>query len=229
MRKGTEKLADLMWRGMLIAVPIVLCVLAGLWYARTARPVFTAKAYVAVVAVNVGDTNAAVNYAQAYARIAPQGDVVNAAVAASKGTISADDLRKRVRAAASPDAPVIEITAESDTPVKAANLANTMAAGLLATTRTHTAATRMTLTSLSAAVPPTEPTSPRPALSAAVGAATGLLIGALLSRTAIGSAANRWLATRSARRGRRRGRLGRLTAPRPPEPVSGVPARPGQG
>jgi capsular polysaccharide biosynthesis protein len=232
MSKATDTLAGLAWRGLLIAAPVVACALAGLWYADTAKPVYTAKAYVAVVAVNPGDSNAAVSYAQAFARIVPQGDVVSAAVAASKNTISPDDLRRRIRASASPDAPVVEITAEGDTPIQAANLANTMASGLLTAARTHTATTRMSLTPLSAAVPPTEPTSPKPMLSAAVGAATGLILGALLARTGVGAAADRLLARRALGRARRRDKHAEPTLsppPRTPQTIAGFPTQPGQG
>jgi capsular polysaccharide biosynthesis protein len=231
MSKATETLASLAWRGLLIVAPVVLCALAGLWYADQAKPVYTAKAYVAVVAVNPGDSNAAVSYAQAFARIVPQGDVISAAVTASKNTISADDLRRRIRASASPDAPVVEITADGDTPIQAANLANTMASGLLSAARAHTATTRMSLTPLSAAVPPTEPTSPKPMLSAAVGAATGLILGALLARTGVGSAVNRLLSRRAMSRGRRRFTESEppLSAPRTPQSIAGVPTQPGQG
>ena len=150
----------------------------GLAYALLRPPEYTAKAYLAVVAENPGDTSA-VSYAQAYSRIASQGDALQAAADASNGSASAQELRRSVLAAASPDAPVIELTGTADSADRAANLVNLVANSLTKTANTHTGDTRVRVALLSAAVPPADPTSPQLPLAVAVGAAAGLLLGGL--------------------------------------------------
>jgi capsular polysaccharide biosynthesis protein len=163
---------------------VVLGALAGLGYALVRQPVYAANAYVVVVAQNSGD-NTAVSYAQAYARIAGQGDGLVAAVRDSNGQVSADDLRRTVRASSSPDAPVIEVTGSAYPATRAADLANLVANALISTANQHSTDTRVRLVLLGPAMPPTSPASPQPAIDIAVGAAAGLLLGglALLSRS----------------------------------------------
>jgi capsular polysaccharide biosynthesis protein len=156
----------------------VLGAVAGLAYALLRPPEYTAKAYLAVVAENPGDSSA-VSYAQAYSRIASQGDALQAAADASNGSASAQELRRSVLAAASPDAPVIELTGTADSADRAANLVNLVANSLTKTANTHTGDTRVRVALLSAAVPPADPTSPQLPLAVAVGAAAGLLLGGL--------------------------------------------------
>jgi capsular polysaccharide biosynthesis protein len=156
----------------------VLGAVAGLAYALLRPPEYTAKAYLAVVAENPGDSSA-VSYAQAYSRIAGQGDALQAAADASNGSASAQELRRSVLAAASPDAPVIELTGTADSADRAANLVNLVANSLTKTANTHTGDTRVRVALLSAAVPPADPTSPQLPLAVAVGAAAGLLLGGL--------------------------------------------------
>ena len=70
-----SQLRRLVGRALGLALPVAVFTAAGLTYARVADPSYTARAYVIVVATDLGDVNAAVNFAQAYARIAGQGDV----------------------------------------------------------------------------------------------------------------------------------------------------------
>jgi capsular polysaccharide biosynthesis protein len=156
----------------------VLGAVAGLAYALIRPPEYTATAYLAVVAENPGDSSA-VSYAQAYSRIAGQGDALQAAADASGGSASLQELRRSVLAAASPDAPVIELTGVAGSAERAANLVNLVANGLTKTANTHTGDTRVRVALLSAAVPPADPTSPQLPLAVAVGAAAGLLLGGL--------------------------------------------------
>ena len=127
---------------------------------------------------NPGDSSA-VSYAQAYSRIAGQGDALQIAADASGGSASVQELRRSVLAAASPDAPVIELTGTAGSAERAADLVNLMANGLAKTANNHTADTRMRVALLSAAVPPADSTSPAAALAVAIGAAVGLLLGGL--------------------------------------------------
>ena len=194
MSKMAYSVTHLVRRWWLVALLTVLGALAGVVYAMVRPPVYAATAYVVVVAEESGDSTA-VNYAQAYARIAGEGDTVSAAVARSNGKISANELRRSVRASSSPDAPVIDVTGSASRAGRAADLANVVAKGLISTANRHSTDTRMRLVLLSAAVPPADPASPQPMLDIAVGAAAGLLLGglALLSgsgRTAPGRSGN---------------------------------------
>jgi capsular polysaccharide biosynthesis protein len=175
---AAQMLRRLLRRWWPVAALVALGSFAGLGYALLRQPVYAAKAYVAVVAQNSGD-GTAVSFAQAYARIAGQGDVLVAAVRNSTGQVSAQDLQRAVRAASSPDAPVIEITGSASTARRAADLSNLVADGLISTANQRSTDTRVRLVVLSPALPPITPVSPRPALDTAVGAAAGLLLGGL--------------------------------------------------
>lgn len=168
----------LTYRWWPVIVLVALGAVAGLGYALLRQPVYAAKAYVAAVAQNTGDSSAT-SFAQAYARIAGQGDVLEAAVRNGTGQISVQDLQRAVRASSSPDAPVIEITGSGSTARGAADLSNLVATGLISTANQRSTDTRIRLVLLSPAVPPTAPVSPSPALDTAVGAAAGLLLGGL--------------------------------------------------
>jgi capsular polysaccharide biosynthesis protein len=167
-----------------IGLLTMLSALSGLAYGVASDPVYTANAYVVVVAQNPGDS-LIVSYAQAYARIADQGATLNAAADASTGTASVRELRQQVQASASPDAPVIEIAGSANSARRAADMANLVANGLAITANAQSADTGVRLSLLSAAAPPADPTSPRLGLDVAVGAAVGLLLGglALLAKT----------------------------------------------
>jgi capsular polysaccharide biosynthesis protein len=171
-------LMRLMRRWWLVGGLTVVGALVGLGYGLLRPPVYSAKAYVVVVAQNSGD-GTAVSYAQAYARIAGQGDVL-AAASGSNGTTSPAELRRAVRASSSPDAPIVEITGSGRSASHAADLANLVAAGLISTANRATSDTRVKLVLLSTATAPASPASPRPALDVAVGAAAGLLLGGLV-------------------------------------------------
>jgi capsular polysaccharide biosynthesis protein len=168
-------------RTWVLSLTVAVGFTAGYAYARLAPPNYTARAYVVVVAADSGDAGAAVNFAQAYARIAGQGDVLGLAVGTTNGTTTMDELARDVRAASSPDAPMIEVTASATSGPRAALLANAVANGLIATAAKQGTTTRMSLSMLSVAIPPTDVTSPpRPRIGAAIGAGAGLLLGILV-------------------------------------------------
>ena len=162
------------------ALLVGLGAIAGFGYAQVAQPTYVTSAYVAAVARDAGDNLAAVSYADAYARIARQGDVVNAAVKTSGGGVSSDELRRQVTTTTSPEGPVIEVTGAGSTPQRAADLANLVAAGVISTAGRNSDQTRVDLVLLSPAIAPPDPASPRPVLDVAVGAAVGLLLGGLV-------------------------------------------------
>lgn len=166
-------------RWWLTAVMALVGGLAGLGYAVLEAPTYTATAYVVVVKVNPEDNTSAVSYAQAYARLVRQGEVVSAATTASGGTATVSELRSSVRASASPDTPVIEVSGSAGTAERAADLSNLVAEGLVSTGKAQAPSTRMNLVLLSPAYPPPEPSSPRPVLSIAIGMVVGFLLGSL--------------------------------------------------
>jgi capsular polysaccharide biosynthesis protein len=191
MASTGEILTKLLRRWWVVALLAGLGAVAGYGFVRLADPTYIARAYVVAVARDPGNSTTAVSYAQAFARIVPQGDVVNAAAGASRGDASPAELRRQVQASTSPDAPVIEIAGSANTAEHAADLSNLMAAGLIGTANRHSADTRINLVLLSAADPPAEPASPRPVLDLAVGAAAGLLLGGLLVLAGSGRARTR--------------------------------------
>lgn len=148
---------------------------AGAAYAAIKTPTYTAKAYVVTIGAGA-EPIVALNYAQAYGRIATTGPVL----ATAGQTLGADRTGlNRVTASTSPDAPVIEITATGPSPSRTATVANAVANSLITLGDTRKGETRVGLTMLAAATPPARPTSPKPPMELAVGAAAGLLIGGL--------------------------------------------------
>jgi len=157
---------------------------AGAIYAAVKTPTYTAKAYL----VAAGDPIAALNYAQAYGRIAATGPVLTPAGA----TLGADRSGlSRVTASTSPDAPVVEISATGPSPVGAAAVANAVATSLIAVADTRKADTKVSLAVLAAATPPARPTSPRPPMETVIGAAGGLLVAGLAVLAGVGRPAPR--------------------------------------
>ena len=145
-------------------------------------PTYTAKAYVVAIG-DRGDSITALNFAQAYGRIATSGPVL-----AKAGTNLGSDQSglSDVTGATSPDAPVIEITATATTPVRSAAVANAVAGALVDYGTTRKADTHVGLSLLAAALTPAKPTSPRPPLELVIGAAAGLLIGGLAALAGVG-------------------------------------------
>ncbi|KJK54840.1 Wzz/FepE/Etk N-terminal domain-containing protein, partial [Saccharothrix sp. ST-888] len=94
------------WWPVVLAVP--LGALAGAGYGVLAHPSYAANSYVVVVPQGPGESATAVNFAQAYGRLAGQPQVL-AGAAAQLGRSTAV-LAGLVRGTTSPDAPVIEIT-----------------------------------------------------------------------------------------------------------------------
>jgi capsular polysaccharide biosynthesis protein len=170
-------------RWWVVALLAAIGAVAGYGFFRLTSPTYVARAYVAAVARDPGNNAAAVSYAQAFARIVPQGDVVNAAASLSAGRYAPAELRRQVRATASPDAPVIELAGSAGSAQRAADVANLMAAGLVSTATKHSADTRIAVVLLSAADLPAEPDSPQRDVDIAVGAAVGVLLGGLVVLT----------------------------------------------
>ena len=178
LRQSARQLARRWWP---VALAVPLGAVAGAGYATVAHPVYAANAYVVVVPQNPGEGATAVNFAQAYGRLAGQPQVLAGAATATGRTISA--LETLVHGTTSPDAPVIEITGTGPKPKDAVQSADAVAKSLVAFANTSSAETGVKLVPLAAAAEPEQPTTPSKQLDVAVGGAAGVLIGALVMMT----------------------------------------------
>ncbi|WP_371479018.1 Wzz/FepE/Etk N-terminal domain-containing protein [Kitasatospora sp. NBC_00315] len=178
LRQSARQLARRWWP---VALAVPLGAAAGAGYAVAAHPVYAASAYVVVAPQNPGDGASAVSFAQAYGRLAGQPQVLAGAAAATGRTVP--QLAALVHGTTSPDAPVIEITGTGARPKEAAQAADAVAGSLVVFGNTSTAETGVKLVPLAAAAASDQPTSPSKQLDVAVGAAAGVLIGALVMMT----------------------------------------------
>jgi capsular polysaccharide biosynthesis protein len=179
-------LRRLMHRFGLLLVLTVLGGTVGAVYSATKTPTYRATAYV-VVTADAGEPFAAVNFAQAYGRVVTTGPAAENATK-TIGAGAAADLA-RVTASTSPDAPVIEITAAGPDAGRVQVVANAVAQGLIDFAGTRKAETRVGVSMLAQATKPARPSSPKPPLELAVGAAAGLLLAGLAALAGVGRSA----------------------------------------
>ncbi|MEU1420459.1 Wzz/FepE/Etk N-terminal domain-containing protein [Kitasatospora sp. NPDC005751] len=177
-RRSVRSLARRWWP-VVLAVPLGAA--AGAGYAVVAHPSYAANSYVIVVPENQGESASAINFAQAYGRLAGQPQVL-AAAAAETGH-SRTELETLVHGTTSPDAPMIEITGTGARPREAVLAADAVARSLVAFANTSSKETGVRLVPLAPAAEPDKPTTPSAQLDVAVGAAAGVLIGALVMMT----------------------------------------------
>ncbi|WP_380280285.1 hypothetical protein [Kitasatospora purpeofusca] len=203
------------WWPLVLAAPLGAA--AGAGYAVVAHPSYAANSYVIVVPETQGETGTAVNFAQAYGRLAGQPQVLAAAAAETGHGLG--ELTALVRGTTSPDAPMIEITGTGPRPQEAVRAADAVARSLVAFANTNTKETGVRLVPLAAAAEPEKPTTPSGRLDVAVGGAAGVLIGALVLMTRRRSTASAESAPSAPPA---------ATAPRPraAEPVPGPAAEP---
>jgi capsular polysaccharide biosynthesis protein len=179
-----EILKRLVRRFGLLVLLTVLGALAGGAYAALKTPTYQARAYV-VVTAEAGEGPAAISFAQAYGRVATKGPAAERAAAKLGGTSELT----QVTASTSPDAPVIEIVATHTGAARSAEVANAVAQGLVDFAATRKAETRVTVSILANAAVPSSPSSPKPPLELAVGAAAGLLLAGLATLAGVGRSA----------------------------------------
>ncbi|MFF7590992.1 hypothetical protein ACFZCK_26245 [Kitasatospora purpeofusca] len=177
-RRSARRLVGRWWP-MVLAVPLGAA--AGAGYAVVAHPSYTANSYVIVVPDAQGQAATAVNFAQAYGRLAGQPQVL-AAAAAETGH-SRGELESLVHGTTSPDAPMIEITGTGAEPGEAVRAADAVARSLVAFANGSSKETGVRLVPLAGAAEPDRPTTPSGKLDVAVGGAAGVLIGALVMMT----------------------------------------------
>ncbi|MFJ1754273.1 hypothetical protein [Kitasatospora sp. NPDC088134] len=177
-RRSARALARRWWP---LAVAVPLGAAAGAGYAAVSHPSYAASSYVVVVPNIPGENSTAVNFAQAYGRLAGQPQVLIGAAAASGHSVTT--LAGLVRGTTSPDAPMIEITGTGARAQEAVRNADAVARSLIAFGNTSSKETGVKLVPLAAAAEPDAPASPSAALDTAVGAAAGVLVGALVMLT----------------------------------------------
>jgi uncharacterized protein involved in exopolysaccharide biosynthesis len=218
MRDPAPARTGLLRRWWPLGAAVLVGTLGGLAFSLLNEPVYTADAYVVAVPADRDDTAQAVDFAQTYARVATQPEILTLALdgAASpepavadpalllpRGTVpdtgvlpgssapdgaaspesSVERLRRAVQASASPDAPLVGLSASAPGPRQAADRANAVATALITYANYQAVNTRVRLVRFTKALPPASPSSPSPAVGAALGATGGVLVGALVCLT----------------------------------------------
>ncbi|WP_344338210.1 hypothetical protein, partial [Kitasatospora putterlickiae] len=171
-RRSARRLVSRWWP-VVLAVPLGAA--AGAGYAVVAHPSYAADSYVIVVPETQGEAATAVNFAQAYGRLAGRPQVLDAPAAETGHRLA--ELESLVHGTTSPDAPMIEITGTGPDRQEAVRAADAVARSLIAFANTNSKETGVRLVPLAAAAEPARPTTPSGRLDVAVGGAAGLLIG----------------------------------------------------
>ncbi|AJE83467.1 hypothetical protein SLNWT_3091 [Streptomyces albus] len=166
----------------LLPVCALLGAVIGGAYGLLRAPQYTATSYVIAVPGDKADPATALGFAQAYGRVATQLAVLGDAQV--EAGVPVATLRESVRAATSPDAPMISLSATAASPGTATDMANAVARALTANARLTKDAMRVQLVQFSRATEPSSPASASAAVTALVGASAGGLLGglALLAR-----------------------------------------------
>jgi capsular polysaccharide biosynthesis protein len=171
----------LLRRWPLLLLGIALGVGGGIAATRAIPPSYTSTSYVLVVPVREADGSNAINYAQAYSRIATTQAVVQKALTDNGVRLEPSRIRQFVSVSASPDAPLIEITARYPQPAGAARLANVVADGLSSYSNARAADTGYRVRQFTPALPPSRASSPNRQLNILIGVSIGLLLAGLLA------------------------------------------------
>jgi len=191
----------------LIAAGVLAGGLLGGVYGLAKPPVYTATAYVVAVPTEKSDPASALGFAQAYGRVATQVAVLGDAQVWAG--VPVKTLRSSVQTATSPDAPMVSVTATSNRPDLAADMANAVSRALTRHANDTKSATNVELQQFARATKPTEPSSASPAVTGLVGASAGGLLGGLV------------LLARPRRSGREPGRPASVPAPAVPAEAHG--------
>jgi len=173
-------------QGVWLRAVVVLVILGllgavlGAVLALTRPQRYTARAYVAVVAQKGTDSTVAQQFTSAYARIANDPVILTRAAALLDPPTEPSVLESAVDAGASPDAPLLEITAKDVAAQRAAAMADIVAATLVGYANRRVGQTSVRLVVFATAERPNAPSSPSQVQLALLGAFVGLLIGALV-------------------------------------------------
>ncbi|MET9803363.1 lipopolysaccharide biosynthesis protein [Streptomyces sp. NPDC006368] len=195
-------------RRWLVPAAVALGMACGGAYGLLSTPQYAATSYVIVVPAASSDPAGAMGLAQAYGRVAT--DIAVTGDAQVAAGVPESTLRAGVRAATSPDAPMISLTGRAADPVTAAAMADSVARALVEKGSHTQESTGVKVLQFTRAATPTRPVSPSAPLSVLVGGCAGGLLGglALLVRP----------------RGTARDRYGSGEAARTPVPGPGSPS-----
>ncbi|MEU2283143.1 lipopolysaccharide biosynthesis protein [Streptomyces sp. NPDC013178] len=161
----------------LLAAGALVGGLLGVAYGTLKAPTYTATSYVVAVPTEKSDSASALGFAQAYGRTATQLAVLGDAQ--SSVGVPVRTLQRSVRAATSPDAPMIAVSATSPRPGLASDMANAVTRALTRHANETKSSTHVELIQFSRAVRPTDPTSASPMVTGLVGTSAGGLLGGL--------------------------------------------------
>ncbi|MGW2419044.1 lipopolysaccharide biosynthesis protein [Streptomyces sp. NPDC001709] len=162
----------------LLPAGVLLGAAAGGVYGTVQTPQYTATSYVMAVPTKQRfDSQSAQGFAQAYGRVATQLAVLGDAQVWAG--VPVRTLRKSVRSATSPDAPMVSISATSARPAQAADIANAVARSLIEHAHHAARDTGIRLVSFSYAMKPAQPSSASRELTTLVGAGAGGLLAGL--------------------------------------------------
>jgi capsular polysaccharide biosynthesis protein len=181
MGETAQVLQLLLRRWPILLVGVALGVGGAILASDLIPPSYSSSSYVLVVPVRDADGSNAINYAQAYARIATNQAVVQKALIDDGSAVEPGRIRQLVSASASPDAPLIEITARDRQPERAARLANIVATGLSSYSTARAQDTGYRVQQFARALPPTRTSSSNRVLNTIVGVSIGLLLAGLLA------------------------------------------------
>ncbi|NBM20330.1 lipopolysaccharide biosynthesis protein [Streptomyces sp. GC420] len=160
-----------------VPLGVVLGAASGAAFGVLQTPQYAATSNVVVVPIKA-DHAAALGYAQAYGRVAVETAVLDNA--AARAGVSRAVLRRTVRVATSPDAPMIAVTGTATRPGDAADLANAVAGSLIASGGRSERATGVDVRQFARAVAPSAPVSITVVPATLTGACAGGLLGALV-------------------------------------------------
>lgn len=161
--------------------PLPACVLlgaaCGLSYGLLATPQYTATGYALAVTDKGADSAAALGFAQSYGRLATSDSTLGYARGAAGESVN--ELRSRVQVETSPDSPMIAVSGTSDSPRRAAEIANAVVEAIIVSGDHVAKDTGVKLIKFGHAITPEEPVSPSALLGTAVGGSAGGLLGGL--------------------------------------------------
>ncbi|WP_077801473.1 lipopolysaccharide biosynthesis protein [Streptomyces sp. JHA26] len=152
--------------------------LFGGGYGLLTPDTYTATSYVVAVPTAKSTPEAARGFAQAYGRVATQLAVLGDAQVWAG--VPVRTLQEKVRAATSPDAPMVAVSATASRPGLAVDMANAVSRALTQHAEHTKDSTQVRLVQFSRAVRPSGPTSASTAVTTAVGASAGGLLGGLV-------------------------------------------------
>ena len=181
MGDTSDILRLLLRRWPILLIGVALGIGAGVLVSNLIPPSYSSTSYLLVVPVGNGEDSNAINYAQAYSRVATDQAVVEKALIDNGIPVEPGKIRQFVSVSASPDAPLIEITARDRQPERAARLANVVAQGLSSYSNARAGGTGYRVQQFTRALPASRTSSPNRSLNTMIGVSIGLLLAGLLA------------------------------------------------